>query len=320
MIVVTGRYGSLGNRLWTYANILAFGLEHGIGVVNPAFRLFAQAFEGNVLAFCGKRHEHLCRLLASEAVQIGGWDFLYKLNLRLCFFPTIELGETSSLSLDADNSARARFLSHPIVFLSGFYFGAAQSLMRRGADIRRVFSPRETIMVRVQECIRKAKQLGDLLVGVHMRQGDYRNFCEGLMFYTTQEYVDVMRQLQAQRPEKRVVFLICSDEEQCRDSFEGLRTVFGPSDAIGDLYSLAYCDYIFGPNSSFSQWASFWGNVPLHVLDWRTALTYGNFEPIFNPLFDKHFIPFDPAKFSQYSRGEISLKDVLPLKKRTNQK
>jgi hypothetical protein len=35
-----------------------------------------------------------------------------------------------------------------------------------------------------------------------------------------------------------------------------------------DLYSLARCDYVFGPPSTYSQWASFYGNKPLlHVFD-----------------------------------------------------
>jgi len=35
---------------------------------------------------------------------------------------------------------------------------------------------------------------------------------------------------------------------------------------MGDLYALAKCDYILGPLSSYSQWASFYGNKPLYQL------------------------------------------------------
>jgi hypothetical protein len=33
---------------------------------------------------------------------------------------------------------------------------------------------------------------------------------------------------------------------------------------MGDLYALAKCDYLLGTLSSFSQWASFYGNKPLY--------------------------------------------------------
>jgi hypothetical protein len=32
---------------------------------------------------------------------------------------------------------------------------------------------------------------------------------------------------------------------------------------VGDLFALAECDYVLGPLSTFSQWASFHGNKPL---------------------------------------------------------
>ena len=39
----------------------------------------------------------------------------------------------------------------------------------------------------------------------------------------------------------------------------------GPGTEIGDLYSLAACDYIIGPPSTYTQWASFYGQVPRFV-------------------------------------------------------
>jgi hypothetical protein len=42
---------------------------------------------------------------------------------------------------------------------------------------------------------------------------------------------------------------------------------FGAGSPVGDLYALAQCDYIFGPVSTFSQWASFYGNKPLLHLE-----------------------------------------------------
>lgn len=36
---------------------------------------------------------------------------------------------------------------------------------------------------------------------------------------------------------------------------------------IEDLYALSKCDYIFGPPSTFSMWASFYGEVPLKFFE-----------------------------------------------------
>ena len=48
-----------------------------------------------------------------------------------------------------------------------------------------------------------------------------------------------------------------------QDEFAGLTVGFGPGSPVGDMYALAKCDYVFGAVSSYSQWASFYGNKPL---------------------------------------------------------
>ena len=42
---------------------------------------------------------------------------------------------------------------------------------------------------------------------------------------------------------------------------------FATGPAVHDLHTLAACDYLIGPPSTFSQWASFSGNTPLLHLE-----------------------------------------------------
>jgi hypothetical protein len=49
----------------------------------------------------------------------------------------------------------------------------------------------------------------------------------------------------------------------------------GPGHFIEDLYALASCDYIIGPPSTFSQWASFYGNVPRYMVNYKAEQFYG---------------------------------------------
>jgi hypothetical protein len=39
----------------------------------------------------------------------------------------------------------------------------------------------------------------------------------------------------------------------------------GTGHLIEDLYSLAQCDFLAGPPSTFTLWASFYGKVPLYM-------------------------------------------------------
>ena len=87
-----------------------------------------------------------------------------------------------------------------------------------------------------------------------------------------------MNGLAEQFPARKVAFLICSDEPRNEQEFPGLSVEFGARSPLEDLYALAKCDYIFGPVSTFSQWASFYGNKPLFSLyDSDTRLESGKF-------------------------------------------
>jgi hypothetical protein len=67
--------------------------------------------------------------------------------------------------------------------------------------------------------------------------------------------------------DKRVAFLICSDELVPLDRFCGLNIFLGTGHLIEDMYALAKCDLLMGPQSTFSGWASFYGSVPLYLID-----------------------------------------------------
>jgi hypothetical protein len=75
-----------------------------------------------------------------------------------------------------------------------------------------------------------------------------------------------MQEFAAQFPGRKVAFFVCSDEPRSADEFPGLAVGLGAGSPLGDLCALARCNYIFGPQSTFTQWASFYGNKPLLLL------------------------------------------------------
>ena len=111
----------------------------------------------------------------------------------------------------------------------------------------------------------------DAVVGVHVRQGDYGSWRGGKHLFPISQYVTWMRQFAEQFPSQKVSFLVCSDEPRATSEFPGLSVGLGTSSPIGDLQALGKCDFIFGPPSTFSQWASFYGNRPLLLLEDRNA-------------------------------------------------
>lgn len=137
-------------------------------------------------------------------------------------------------------------------------------------QLKQIFRPKEEIMNKAEGLVIEMKQSADIVIGVHIRRGDYASWNNGRFYYELEEYHQFMLRVQALYHNKKVAFFISSNEDFQLDLFEGCECRrFGkePSGAILDLYTLSLCDRIIGPFSSYSRWASFIGEVPLCFLE-----------------------------------------------------
>ena len=133
-------------------------------------------------------------------------------------------------------------------------------------QLQHIFRPRKEITDRSEAMMSEIRKEADLVVGVHIRHGDYKDFMGGRFYYTLEEYRQFMLRIRQLYSDRRVVFFISSNGSFSLDAFSGLECRrFGkePSGDILDLYTLSLCDRIVGPWSTYSRWASFIGEVPL---------------------------------------------------------
>ena len=139
-------------------------------------------------------------------------------------------------------------------------------LQQTKPQLQHIFQPRKDITDRAERMMAEIRLDNDLVVGIHIRHGDYKTFWDGRYYYTLEEYHQFMLQIKALHPDKRVAFFISSNEQFDVSTFEGCRCYrFGkePSGDMLDLHTLSLCDRILGPWSTYSRWASFIGEVPL---------------------------------------------------------
>jgi hypothetical protein len=116
---------------------------------------------------------------------------------------------------------------------------------------------------RADEMMRSGKEV---LVGVHVRRGDYAGFAGGDYFFELGEYREAMeRMVELIGGGKQVRFLVCGNESGVAEAGEwrGMEVVGGTGVAVEDLALLGRCDFLVGPPSTFSMWASFYGGVRL---------------------------------------------------------
>lgn len=131
--------------------------------------------------------------------------------------------------------------------------------------LRKIFMPSETIVKSIDDLFKEGKGENVVIVGVHIRRGDYKTFIGGRFYFDDIIYISLMRQVEKLFPEKCVQFYVATNEclsEELVRSFKVL-SLKSEITAAHDLYALSKCDYIMGPPSTFSRWAAFINNVPL---------------------------------------------------------
>lgn len=150
-------------------------------------------------------------------------------------------------------------------------------------ELKKIFRPKEEIMQKAETMVAELRKEAEVVVGVHIRRGDYATWNDGRFFYELEEYRQFMLCVN-ELYNNKAAFFISSNEDFPLETFEGCNCRrFGkePSGAILDLYTLSLCDRIIGPFSSYSRWASFIGEVPLCFLETKNqTFTEQNFSKI----------------------------------------
>lgn len=269
MIVIARSYGQLGNRLFLYAHMIAAARQHNTIVANPCFAEYAHLF-------CNTQNDLWCRYpavsserapslvqrkwlsksvyLAARALSISGCNS-YPMNI-------IRLRGDEACDLDGDAFASLAAQRRHLL-AQGWLFRSEKLLNEHAVAIRSHFRILPKYQAAVDGAITQIRAKADVVVGVHIRHGDYKTFLDGKYFFTVEQYAAMMHQVADQFPGQRVAFLVCSNAKMCPDDFAGLNVCYGSGHIIEDLYSFAQCDLLIGPPSTYTGWASFYGSVPI---------------------------------------------------------
>ena len=286
-LIIAGPHGQLGNKLFQTAHCMAFALENGLRVSNLAFFEYARAFEGprgdvalgrGILGqlllrpfWAGKLVGRVIYVLVTLAIRTG---LMHKRAGIIKF--------DGRRQLAADSPEFLKLVSgHNAVVVQGGLFRDYASLQKHGDKIRQYFTPAEPHRERVGRLLDGLCGDCEVLVGVHVRQGDYRHYQGGRYYYATEQYGAIMKHVEHLFPARQVGFLICSNVKLSEDHFGAFRYRFGTGHLVEDLYSLAGCDYLIGPPSTYSMWASFYGQVVLYqVHDAEAVPTLEDFKVV----------------------------------------
>ena len=278
LFVIGFRCGRLANRMILFANFIALAEEQGHRIINFSFHSYSELFagtHGNIYCrYPVPRRRSWMDAVPGVAAALRKTRLLHQLTYGASqlyerfplFGRTVitlrELAGQSVTILDGP-ACQETIGAAKIVFVRGWWLRAPALVQKHGDKIRAYFRPANTFETAVAAAIEPLRRDSDVVIGIHIRQGDYRGWQGGKYFFPASRYAAWMRELAAQFPDRKVGFFVCSDEPREAGEFAGLNVVLGAGSAVGDVYALARCDYILGPKSTFTQWASFYGEKPL---------------------------------------------------------
>jgi hypothetical protein len=281
VICLTARHGQLGNRLFLGAHLIATAMQNRLEVLNLSFSDYAALLEtSHQDAFCRFPHRRTPSLRRLDGFRdrclrwVDAAGALIPTNKATGAFLHYQLGDPEEIFDCNSPSFRRAVTQARVIFMRGWSYRNYAELATHAPAVRQHLRPRADILDRCQTFAAKFRHGIDVLIGVHIRQGDYRTAWGGGLFFETQQYVAWMRLLQSQFPNQRVGFFIASNEVQRPESFDGLNCHQLPAEAIPsrqealgyDMTLLSLCDYILAPPSTFSGWASFINQVPIHFI------------------------------------------------------
>ena len=277
-VIIVNRFGRMCNRLTITANLMAYCLEYGGRISNPSLLKYGDDFTNLQRNPWGAYPRHSSQslvsripfaltflrstLLPSRACQVA-FGLLRVLPFRL---PAVTLIDKAGSSLD-ETGLQSAIGQSSIVFFYRWEFRCPDLVLRHGPAIRDHFRPVQAIETKAKDNVAALRDKVDIVVGVHIRSGDYRDFKGGRYHHEISQYRAWMTQLAVALAPSSVGFLVCSEAELDVNLFSDLTVNLGPGDPVGDLIGLSHCDRIIGPPSTFGQWAAFYGGIPIWFVD-----------------------------------------------------
>lgn len=269
-VIIIKKFGRLANQLWLYISVYAYCLERGYDCDNWAFYEYERYFP-NI-----KTTNLLIRLVIEKLLiftkrktfvgNIFNKYIRYIKNKSQDQVIGYHEGEMNLSSDKGENLVDTKIKEHNKVLLDSWLFRDAVAIEKYRAEIKNKFKPKEKIEKKLDNIIKDLRAKYDKIIGVHIRQGDYRYWKDGIYYFPPESFNVVLEDFRKHLSNQKICFVICSDEDLKKESFPSINVIFGPGDLIEDLFILSKTDLIIGSNSTFGAFASYYGDIPFKVI------------------------------------------------------
>ena len=283
MVVLLAKNGQLCNRLFIISAFVANAMEYKYKLISDSFDDYLHQFESvnDEAAFFNIRflnsynniERFYLRLISKIAYSNSS------LAQRLKLVPQLQNG-----NINNDEFIRNAISKKLVV--RGWPFWDVENFIKHSTAIKKIFAPRKQYVERASNFINSIPVKYDYLIGVHIRRGDYINHVNGRFYFSFTTYAQKMAEVYEQviLSGKSAAFILCSNEPVELNSDVSFPYYISSLDGMSDLVLLSKCNYIFGPPSTYSMWASFYGDVPYNnFFSAEEYMALKDFSPIIAP-------------------------------------
>lgn len=277
IIILDHNRGRLANLLWNSASIFAYCREKGYDFENYSFPPPYQKF------FTFDVSRSLIKFFFFSSFK----DTLLSKKLRLYHRYAQFIKLTHKKSILSSESSMGYFFYLPpshaedqsqtkkvleveaspatTLYFTGGLFRNPDGMRKYHSDIQKYFRPQEFIMKKVEDFFIPLRAQYTHIVGVHIRQGNYKTFYSGKYYFTPNDVQimlgDYLKKTGRRRDE--TVFVICSDENVDLAIFKDFQAVKSIGGIAEDLFTLSMTDLIIGSQSTYGMFAAYYGNIPI---------------------------------------------------------
>lgn len=275
--VITQCGSQLGNQLTIFAHVIACALENEREVWNPSIFRYAQYFEHlskDVLTRFPERKTWFSR---NASLRKFLYVFFAKMVRLLMIDPNPPIMDISLVTDYASKQAleSEEFLKQTtrkrFVLIEGYFFRISGDYLKKHAvRIREFLKPLPLYINNAENLINRERKQHDIIVGLHLRQFDpvYDGIHPLYQYQHVDQMTSAMARFQSLFPDKKIGFILFSNKKIDLQKFEGFSVKESTGHIAEDIHALSLCDYILASTySTYSRWASFYGEVPLYQVN-----------------------------------------------------
>ncbi len=290
-----GGHGRLANQLWNFMGIYAYALERGYHLQDYSFFEYSHYFKIPPV------QNRLIRwlffspfpFLEKKLGHTRATIFVRKIYKPYVIATKLLCGSAILESHNSPDIAGIFYLppSKPVkpeltaleqnqrmrnIYFDGWLFRNPVGALKYHSKITGYFKPKDRTLQAVATFLEPFRKQYDHLVGVHIRQDDYKTFKGGRYFVEQTRIRKILDEYLREfgKDSQRTCFIITSNGPVEQDTFAGLNITVSNLDFIEDLFLLSSCNAVIGADSSFGSFAAYYGNIP-HIVfqngpvDWQ---------------------------------------------------